>query len=94
MQTQQFNLVAKTKVKVNGVETPQYRYETVDGKIIVEFHAGPIAWTYAMGLGTNAKGQQIAFEVISTFLRNALHSLKNTPEVDQDQAVSILHVNY
>lgn len=94
MQTLQLILVAKTAVKVNGVETPQYRYETADGKTIVEFHTGPVAWTYSIGLGTNVKGQQVAFEVVSAFLRAALHSLKNTPEADQDQAVSILHVNY
>ena len=89
-----FSLVAKSSIKVNGVDTPKYRYETTDGKIIVEFHAGPIAWTYALGLATNAEGHKMGFELISAFLRQALHSLKNTPGADQDEAIRVVHVTY
>lgn len=60
-----------SQVIVDGSPTPCYRFENKAENAIIEFHAGTRAWTYTLGLATNAAGHRIAFDVVAAFMRRA-----------------------
>lgn len=86
-----FELKETTKVPVGKRMEDSYRYESEDGKVIVQFNAGKRAWTFEIGLATNAPGQAIASKLIDQWCKAGIDA--SSAGKDLNQATKILEVS-